>query len=86
MVAVLWQANHVQICHGKARKVEKNTPFSILGFTQLPYTNRLTARMDQGHGLLDCTNILVPNCLTTPYETKKQLKSVQHTTLKVAKI
>ena len=70
----------------RSRKIERNTPFTILGCTQLPYTARPIARMDQGHGLLDRMNITIPNCLRpSPKETTDatkicenyQLKSIQ---------
>ena len=70
----------------RSRKIERNTPFTIVGCTQLPYAARLIARMDQGHGLLDHMNITIPNCLRpSPKETtdaakiceKYPLKSIQ---------
>ena len=34
----------------RSRKIERNTPFTILGCTQLPYAARPIVRIDQGHG------------------------------------
>ena len=43
-----------------AREIDANTPFSILGCTQMPNAARLVARMDKGQGLLDRFLISVP--------------------------
>ena len=68
----------------RSRKIERNTPFTILGCTQLPYTyTRLIARMDQGHWLLDRMNITIPNCLRpSPKETTDAAKICENYPLK----
>ena len=43
-----------------AREIDANTPFSILGCTQMPNAARLVARMDKGQGLVDRFLISVP--------------------------
>ena len=44
----------------KIREIPANTPFSILGCTQIQNAAKLIARMDQGHGLIDRFLISVP--------------------------
>ena len=68
----------------RSRKIERNTPFTILGCTQLPYAARLIiARMDQGHGLLDRMSITIPNCLRpSPKETTDAAKICENYRLK----
>ena len=54
----------------KCRVIKKNTPFSIIGSTQLPMLTKIVCRLDQGHVLLDRFSINVPNCIRpTPDET-----------------
>ena len=36
----------------KTRHIAENTPFCILGSTQVPFAARLIAQLDQGHGIL----------------------------------
>ena len=43
-----------------AREIDANTPFSILGCTQMPNAAKLVARMDKGQGLVDRFLISVP--------------------------
>ncbi|CAB4025294.1 Hypothetical predicted protein, partial [Paramuricea clavata] len=45
------------------REIEANTPFAILGSTQMQNAAKLIARMDQGHGLMDRFLISVPLAL-----------------------
>ena len=47
----------------KVRVIPANTPFSILGSTQMPLMAKLVTRMDQGHGLLDRFLFAIPMCL-----------------------
>jgi hypothetical protein len=47
----------------QAREIPSNTPFSILGCTQMPNTAKLIARMDHGQGLIDRFLITVPLAL-----------------------
>jgi hypothetical protein len=47
----------------KVREIPANTPFSILGSTQIQNAAKLIARMDQGHGLIDRFLISVPMVL-----------------------
>ena len=44
----------------KLEKIPANTPFSILGCTQIQNAAKLIAQMDQGHGFIDRFLILVP--------------------------
>jgi hypothetical protein len=54
------------------REIPENTPFGILGTTQVPFGARIIARLDQGHGLLDRFLIFVPCCLRpSPEETSR---------------
>ena len=67
----------------KTRKIEKNTPFTVLGCTQLPYAARLIARLDRGHGLVDRINFVVPNCLRpSPEETKSAIQQCEKMNVK----
>ncbi|XP_028408491.1 uncharacterized protein LOC114540209 [Dendronephthya gigantea] len=43
------------------REIDANTPFSILGSTQMPNAAKLIAKMDKGQGLLDRFLISVPS-------------------------
>lgn len=45
------------------RIIDKNTPFCILGSTQLTNAAKLIAKMDQGHGLVDRLLIATPLAL-----------------------
>ena len=45
------------------RDIPANTPFAILGCTQMPNAAKLIARMDQGQGLIDRFLLAVPNAL-----------------------
>ena len=47
----------------KVREIPANTPFSILGSTQIQNAAKLIARRDQGHGLIDRFLISVPMVL-----------------------
>ena len=47
----------------KVCEIPENTPFSILGSTQIQNAAKLVARMDQGHGLIDRFLISVPMVL-----------------------
>ena len=55
----------------KVRTILANTPFSILGSTQMPLMSKLIARMDQGHGLLDRFLFNIPLCLRPTEEEKE---------------
>ena len=46
-----------------ARESGENTPFCILGSTQVPFAARIISQLDQGHGLLDRFLFSFPNCL-----------------------
>ena len=62
----------------KCRVIKKNTPFSIIGSTQLPVSTKMECRLDQGHGLLDCFSINVPNCIRpTPDETALSIERMK---------
>ena len=53
----------------KVHEIPQNTPFSILGSTQIQNAPKLIARMDQGHGLIDRFLISIPMVLRpTPWE------------------
>ena len=45
------------------RDIPANTPFAILGYTQMPNAAKLIARMDQGQGLIDRFLLAVPNAI-----------------------
>lgn len=47
----------------KTREIRTNTPFSILGCTQMPNAAKLIARMDNGQGLVDRFLVAVPLAL-----------------------
>jgi hypothetical protein len=50
-------------CTEQTREIPTNTPFSILGCTQMPNAAKLIARMDQGQGLIDRFLVAVPLAL-----------------------
>ena len=59
----------------ESRIIQANTPFSILGSTQLLNAAKLIAKMDQGHGLIDRMLIATPLALRptlTEMESAKQ--------------
>ena len=43
-----------------ARVIDANTPFCVLGSTQLTNAAKLIAKMDQGHGLVDRLLLTIP--------------------------
>lgn len=47
----------------ETREIDRNTPFTVLGSTQLPNAAKLLARMDKGQGLIDRFLISVPLAL-----------------------
>ena len=47
----------------KVREITENTPFSILGSTQIPFVARIISQLDQGHGLLLRFLFTFPKCL-----------------------
>ena len=52
-------------------KIAQNTPFCVLGSTQVPFAARLVTLLAQGHGLLDRFLVTFPKCLRpTPLQTK----------------
>ena len=44
----------------ESREIPPNTPFCLLGSTQLVNTAKLIARIDQGHGLVDRILFAIP--------------------------
>ena len=61
----------------KTREIAANTPFCILGATQIPFAARLVALLDQGHGLLDRFLITFPKCLRlTPTQTSQAIEAL----------
>ena len=62
----------------KAREIQGNIPFGILGTTQMPFAARLISRLDQGHGLLDRFLFCVPSCLRpSPEETNAATREIE---------
>ena len=57
-----------------ARDIEQNTPFCLLGATQLQNAAKIVYRMDQGHGLLDRFLVAIPLALRP---TPEQLDDAQ---------
>lgn len=58
-----------------SREIAENTPFCILGSTQVPFAARLFTVLDQGHGLLDRFLITFPKCLRPkPQETEQAIE------------
>ena len=49
----------------ESRVIPQNTPFSILGSTQLQNAAKLIAKMDHGHGLVDRMLIATPTAYST---------------------
>ena len=47
----------------KVREIAENTPFSILGSTQIPFVARIISQLDQGRGLLLRFLFTFPKCL-----------------------
>ena len=54
----------------KTREIAANTPFCILGATQIPFAARLVALLDQGHGLFFVFNY-IPKVLATDANANK---------------
>ncbi|CAH3137141.1 unnamed protein product, partial [Porites lobata] len=64
------------------REIAANTPFCILGATQIPFAARLVALLDQGHGLLDRFLITFPKCLRpTPTQTSQAIEALKESGL-----
>ena len=62
----------------KTHEISTNTPFSILGATQVPFAARLVTLMDQGHGLIDRFLISFPKCLRpSPQETNHAVETLK---------
>ena len=62
----------------RTREIAANTPFCILGATQIPFAARLVALLDQGHGVLDRFLITFPKCLRpTPTQTSQALEALK---------
>ena len=59
----------------ESRIIQANTPFSILGSTQLLNAAKLIAKMDQGHGLIDRMLIATPLALRP---TLTEMESAKH--------
>ena len=60
------------------RQIVQNTPFCVLGSTQVPFAARLVTLLDQGHGLLDRFLVTFPKCLRpTPLQTNQALEYLQ---------
>ena len=63
---------HFRYATEQCREIGANTPFCILGSTQVPFSAWLLCHMDQGHGLIDRFLFIAPCCLRpTPNETKE---------------
>ena len=58
----------------RTREIASNTPFSILGATQVPFAARLVTLLEQGHGLVDRFLITFPKCLRPSPQEMKQWK------------
>ena len=66
----------------KTREIAANTPFCILGATQIPFAARLVALLDQGHGLLDRFLITFPKCLRpTPTQPSQAIEALKESGL-----
>ena len=66
----------------KTREISTNTPFSILGATQVPFAARLVTLMDQGHGLIDRFLISFPKCVRpSPQETNQAVEPLKESAL-----
>ena len=61
----------LSICNRKARTVEEDTLFSIIGSMQLPFAATITRRMNQGHGLIERMTIIIPFCMMPSSEETK---------------
>ena len=62
-----------------SREIAENTPFCILGSTQVPFAARLFTVLDQGHGLLDRFLITFPKCLRPkPQETEQAIEYLKN--------
>ena len=67
------------------REIAADTPFCILGATQIPFAARLVTLLDQGHGLLDRFLITFPKCLRpTPTQPAKPSKRWKKMALQTA--
>ena len=66
----------------KTREISSNTPFCILGDTQVLFADWLVLILDQGHGLIDRFLITFPNCLRpTPIQTSQAVETLTDSTL-----
>jgi len=66
----------------RTREIASNTPFSILGATQVPFAARLVTLLDQGHGLIDRFLITFPKCLRpSPQETNQAVEALKESSL-----
>lgn len=66
----------------RTREIASNTPFSILGATQVPFAARLVTLLDQGHGLIDRFLITFPKCLRpSPQETNQAVEALKESAL-----
>ena len=66
----------------KTREIAANTPFCILGATQIPFAAHLVALLDQGHGLLDRFLITFPKCSRpTPTQTSQAIEALKESGL-----
>ena len=60
------------------RQITQNTPFCVLGSTQVPFAARLVTLIDQGQGLLDRFLVTFPKCLRpTPLQTNQALEYLE---------
>ena len=58
----------------RAREISANTPFCILGVTQVPFAARLLMLLDQRHGLIDRFLITFPKCLRPTLQQTNQAR------------
>ena len=66
----------------KTREISSNTPFCILGATQVLFADWLVLILDQGHGLMVRFLITFPNCLRpTPIQTSQAVETLTDSTL-----
>ena len=64
------------------REIAADTPFCVLGATQIPFAARLVALLDQGHGLLDRFLITFLKCLRPiPTQTSQAIEALKEKAL-----
>jgi len=85
LLCKLWsgEASSYHFAMGNTRSINANTPFSILGATQIQNAATIIYRMDKGHELLDRFHVTVPMALKpTPQQQEESIQYFRNMPLK----